>query len=179
MEFLVVFFRLIGRISYKYHELIKYRLFKGGLLISITKSFTPAKLGVTSLLLLLIGSGIVGFLILSLDDSRFVQNQLTELFQNDPKVQREMTRPEAQTNSQVFATDVVEVATQLLFYPFYLLIAASLLSAGGLLTIKMNRFVPAMLFSLAGVLSLFTLLPPALLFFASSRLFATFPTLKV
>lgn len=170
---------LIGRISYKYHELIKYRFIKGGLRISTTKLISPTKLGMTSLLLLLISSGIVVFLILSLDDSRFAQNQLTELFQNDPKVQREMTHSEAQTNSQVFAADVVEGATQLLFYPFYLLIAASLLSAGGLLTIKMNRFVPAMLFSLAGVLSLFTLLPPVLLFFASSRLFATSPALEV
>lgn len=89
-----------------------------------------------------------------------------------------MTRTEAQMNSEIFAADVVEGAKQLLFYPFYLLVASALLSVGGLLTINLNRFVPAVLFSLAGVLSLFTLLPPVLLFFASNRLFATSPAIN-
>ncbi|XKF85302.1 hypothetical protein LG289_03695 [Planococcus rifietoensis] len=127
---------------------------------------------------MLICAGLSGFLIFSFDDNQIAQNQLTELFQNDPKVQREMTRTEAQMNSEIFAADVVEGAKQLLFYPFYLLVVSALLSVGGLLTINLNRFVPAVLFSLAGVLSLFTLLPPVLLFFASNRLFATSPAIN-
>ncbi|MGM0898189.1 MAG: DUF4064 domain-containing protein [Bacillota bacterium] len=141
--------------------------------MSTAKLLTPVKLSVASLILLLLLAGLTGSFIFTIEENRSAQNQLAELFQNDPKVQREMTRTEAQMNSETFATDVLEMTKGLLLYPFYFLIAAVLLSFMGILTVKMNRFIPASLFSLAGVLSIFTILPPVLLFFASNRLFKT------
>ncbi|ANU19361.1 hypothetical protein BBI15_03630 [Planococcus plakortidis] len=109
----------------------------------------------------------------SLDTNQSIQNVLIEIFENDPKAQREMNPEEITAISEQYTNDILSFVQNALKYPFYLLGIAALLSLVALFTIKLNKYVSALLLLFAGLLSIFTLLPPILLFFASNNLFKT------
>ncbi|WP_257785652.1 DUF4064 domain-containing protein [Planococcus plakortidis] len=114
-----------------------------------------------------------GLLANSLDTNQSIQNVLIEIFENDPKAQREMNPEEITAISEQYTNDILSFVQNALKYPFYLLGIAALLSLVALFTIKLNKYVSALLLLFAGLLSIFTLLPPILLFFASNNLFKT------
>lgn len=141
--------------------------------IATKRRINPYKLILISFSMLLFLSIVSGIFIYSLEENHLVETALVELFENDPKVQREMSGGEAQASSKEFAHEVIVFAKEILIYPFYMMGLAALLSLFALFTIKINRFIAAVFLSFAGLLSLFTLLPPILLLFASNNLFKT------
>lgn len=145
----------------------------GGMFIVTERRISPYKLILISSSMLLILLIVLGIFIYSLEKNHLVEGAIVELFENDPKVQREMSGGEARASSKEFANEVIIFAKEILVYPFYMIGLAALLSLFGLFTIRINRFIAAIFLSFAGLLSLFTLLPPILLLFASNNLFKT------
>ena len=132
---------------------------------------TPKSLTLISLLMLVIILVFSGLLLNSLENNEFLRGILINLFENDPKVQRNMINGELAASSIAFVNEVIHFIKEISIYPIYMLGIATLFSLLGFLTIKINKFAAATFLSLAGVLSIFTLVPPILLFFASSNLF--------
>lgn len=95
---------------------------------------------------------------------------IVEVFEHDPKVQLDRSRGEAVITTDEFATDLILFAKDILMYPFYLIIFSILFSLIGLITTYVHPMIAVIFLTLAGALSLFTLLPPILLFLASNTL---------
>ena len=151
----------------------------GGIHIETNKRRLPYRLVAISFLLLFILFIGTGFFANSLNTNQTVQNVLIEIFENDPKAQREMSSEEISATSEQFTSDILIFVQKFLKYPFYMLGISALLSLIALFTMKLNKFISALLLSLAGVLSIFTLLPPIFLFFASNNLFKAHQTNKI
>lgn len=124
------------------------------------------------ILLIALGFGF-GLFLNSLGTNQLVQGALIDVFQNDSKVQQDMSRGESTITAEEFAGDVILFAEEVLLYPFYMIVIALFFSLIGLLMIATNPPIAAALFVLAGVFSFFTLVPPLLLFFAAKRLVKT------
>lgn len=148
----------------------------GGIHIKTNKKRPPYKLVAFSFLLLFILFIGTGFFSNSLNTNQTVQNVLIEIFENDPKAQREMSSEEISASSEQFTSDILIFVQKFLKYPYYMLGISALLSLIALFTMKFNKIISALLLSLAGVLSIFTLLPPIFLFFASNNLFKAHQT---
>lgn len=151
----------------------------GGINIETNKRRPPYKPVAISFLLLFILFIGTGFFANSLNTNQTVQNVLIEIFENDPKAQREMSSEEISANSEQFTSEILIFVQKFLKYPFYMLGISALLSLIALFTMKLNKFISALLLSLAGLLSIFTLLPPIFLFFASNNLFKAHRTNKI
>ena len=151
----------------------------GGINIETNKRRPTYKLVAISFLLLFILFIGTGFFANSLNTNQTVQNVLIEIFENDPKAQREMSSEEISANSEQFTSEILIFVQKFLKYPFYMLGISALLSLFALFTMKLNKFISALLLSLAGLLSIFTLLPPIFLFFASNNLFKAHRTNKI
>lgn len=151
----------------------------GGIHIETNKRRLPYRLVAISFLLLFILFIGTGFFANSLNTNQSLQNVLIEIFENDPKAQREMSSEEISATSEQFTSDILIFVQKFLKYPFYMLGISALLSLITLFTMKLNKFISALLLSLAGLLSIFTLLPPIFLFFASNYLFKAHQTNKI
>lgn len=145
----------------------------GGVLIKIEKRVIPYTPVIIAFLLLFSFFISFGLFVNSLETNESLQNILFEIVENDPKAQREMSSGEIATFSNEVTNDVLNFTKGVLKYPIYLLGVSTLLSLVALFTMRINKFMSAIILSMAGVLSIFTLLPPVLLFFASNRLFKT------
>ncbi|TWT07715.1 hypothetical protein FQV26_07860 [Planococcus sp. CPCC 101016] len=106
----------------------------------------------------------------SLEKNQLLHGMLIEVFEHDPKVQLDRSRGDTTITADEFATDLILFAKDILMYPFYLIIFSILFSLMGLITTYVNPMIAVIFLTLAGVLSLFTLLPPILLFLASNTL---------
>lgn len=111
-----------------------------------------------------------GFILNSLESNYWVQSILIDVFQNDSKVQQDMSRGEATISAEEFASNAAQFAKEVLIYPFYMMVIASAFSLMGFFTITTKPYIAAGFLALAGILSLFTFIPAILLFFASSIL---------
>ncbi|MGH2317667.1 hypothetical protein ACRC6Q_07840 [Planococcus sp. SE5232] len=114
----------------------------------------------------------------SLEKNPWVQDKLVELFQNDPKVQLDMTRGEVTVSAEQFADEMILFAEDVLMYPFYMLVFALFCSLFGLVMMATFPSIAAVFLVLAGILSLFTLVPAMLLFFAANSLLKLEGSLK-
>lgn len=119
------------------------------------------------MIVFLTGSGIF---LNSLEKNQLLQGMIVEVFEHDPKVQLDRSRGEAVITTDEFATDLILFAKDILMYPFYLIIFSILFSLIGLITTYVHPMIAVIFLTLAGALSLFTLLPPILLFLASNTL---------
>ncbi|MDQ0427530.1 hypothetical protein QOZ98_000355 [Planomicrobium stackebrandtii] len=129
------------------------------------------KLVTLSIVLLAAIVAVSGFFLNSLDRNQLVQNFWVDMFQNDSKIQQDMSRGEATISAEEFASDNTLIAKNVLVIPYYMLIIATVLSLLGFLTIGVNPVVATVFLALAGILSLFTIFPAILLFRASGKLF--------
>lgn len=132
-------------------------------------------LSIILLVALLAGSGLF---VNSLEKNQWVHETLIEVFQNDAKVKQDMSRGEATVSADEFADGMVVFVEDVLMYPFYMLVFAVFLGLFGFLMMATHPSVASAFLALAGVLSLFTLVPPVLLFFAANRLVKSDGTLK-
>lgn len=124
---------------------------------------------ISILLLIILLTGSVLFLD-SLEKNKMLQSILTEVFEHDAKVQLEMSRGETTITAKEFAENVIFFAEDILMYPFYMIVFSILLGLIGLVATYFHPLISAVFLTLACVLSLFTLVPPVLLFFASNTL---------
>ena len=132
-------------------------------------------LSIILLIALLAGSGLF---VNSLEKNRWVHEILIEVFQNDSKVKQDMSRGEVTISADEFAGDMVLFVEDVLMYPFYMVVFAVFLSLFGFLMMATHPTIAAAFLALAGVLSLFTLVPPALLLFAANSLVKSGGALK-
>lgn len=115
----------------------------------------------------------------SLEKNPWVHDKFVKLFQNDPKVQLDMSRGETTVSADQFAAEMILFAEDVLMYPFYMLVFAVFLSLIGLVMMATHPSIAAVFLVLAGILSLFTLVPAVLLFFAANSLLKSEGSLKV
>ena len=106
----------------------------------------------------------------SLEKNQLIHAVLIEVFQHDSKVQQEMSRGEATVSDEEFAADVLLFAEEVLMYPFNMMVFSIFLSLFGFMMMPTHPSIAAAFLALAGVLSLFTLIPPVLLFIAANSL---------
>ena len=132
-------------------------------------------LSVLLLVVLLAGSGLF---LNSLERNQWVHETLIEVFQNDAKVKQDMSRGEVTVSADEFADDMVVFVEDVLMYPFYMIVFSVFLALFGFLMMATLPTISAAFLALAGVLSLFTLIPPVLLFFAANSLVKSGGTLK-
>ena len=95
---------------------------------------------------------------------------LVEVFEHDSKVQLAMSRGETTITADEFAENVIFFAKDILMYPFYMIVFSILCGLIGLLATYFHPLISAVFLTLAGILSLFTLVPSVLLFCASNTL---------
>ena len=132
-------------------------------------------LAIILLLALLAGSALF---MNSLEKNPWVHDKLVEMFQNDPKVQLEMSRGEATVSADQFASETLLFAEEVLRYPFYMIVFAIFFSLFGLVMMSTFPSIASAFLALAGILSLFTLVPAVLLFFAANSLLKSDGALK-
>ena len=132
-------------------------------------------LSIILLVALLVGSGLF---LNSLENNQWVHDQLIELFQNDSKVQLDMSRGEDTVSADQFASEALLFAEEILNYPFYMIVFAVFLSLFGLVMMATFPSIAAVFLALAGILSFFTLVPAVLLFFAANSLLKSEGALK-
>lgn len=114
----------------------------------------------------------------SLEKNPWVHDQLVELFQNDSKVQLDMNRGEVTVSADQFAAEMILFAEDVLIYPFYMIVFAVFFSLFGLVMLSTFPSIAAAFLALASILSLFTLVPPLLLFFTANSLLKSEGSLK-
>lgn len=132
-------------------------------------------LSIILLVALLSGSGIF---LNSIEKNQWIHEMLIEVFQNDSKVQQDMSRGEATMSADEFASEMLVFAGEGLVYPFHMLVFAVFLSLFGLLMMPTHPSIAAAFLMLGGVLSFFTMVPPVLLFFSANSLVKSGGTLK-
>ncbi|MBD8014108.1 hypothetical protein [Planococcus wigleyi] len=128
------------------------------------------KLVLSSILLLVALLAGSGLFVNSLERNQWVHETLIEVFQNDAKVKQDMSRGEVTVSADEFADNMVIFVEDVLMYPFYMLVFAVFLGLFGFLMMATHPSIASAFLALAGVLSLFTLVPPVLLFFAANSL---------
>ncbi|WP_142826389.1 hypothetical protein [Planococcus soli] len=141
--------------------------------IKSNKLQSSRKLVTLSIVLLAAIVTVSGFFLNSLDRNQLVQDFWVDMFQNDSKVQQDMSRGEATISAEEFASNNTLIAKNVLVIPYYMLIIAVVLSLIGFLTIGVNPAVATVFLALAGIFSLFTIFPAILLFRASGMLLET------
>lgn len=132
-------------------------------------------LSIILLVALLAGTGLF---VNSLERNQWVHELLIEVFQNDSKVKQDMSRGELTVSADEFTGDMILFVEDVLMYPFYMIVFAVFLGLFGFLMMATHPSIAAAFLALAGVLSLFTLIPPVLLFFAANSLVKSGGTLK-
>ncbi|PPA70910.1 hypothetical protein [Jeotgalibacillus proteolyticus] len=132
---------------------------------------TPKIIGFVSLLLLVMLIGSSALFAATLDTNSIVKGTIIEAFNQDPKVQRDTASGNMKVSPESFTNDTIDFLQKVSVYPLSLLGAALFLTLIGLITMKFNRGITAILFIIAGIASLFTLIPAILLFFAANKLF--------
>ena len=127
------------------------------------------------LIALVTGSGLF---LNSLEKNQWIHEMLIEVFQNDSKVKQDMSRGEATVSADEFAAEMLLFAEEVLMYPFHMMVFSVFLSLFGFMMMPTHPSIAAAFLALAGVLSLFTLIPPVLLFIAANSLVKSEGTLK-